>query len=202
MASQPKKPKVPDAYFDLGLTPAASRGEVKAAYHRLALLHHPDKKVSEGTDAADFRRANEAYELLKDEQAKAHYDKSYTRLQASWLTYRKDLAEFEKNPAAWRKKKAEEAQEQARAAAAQRRQAQSQYMHDDSDDSSDYQWWPFGPSSGRAHSRSDWQSEFEQWWAYRKEEQRNYDEYRRRELAEELAREKKAEEAGKRAIEQ
>jgi DnaJ-class molecular chaperone len=64
MASQPTEPNVPDAYFDLGLTVRASRSEIKDAYHRFALLHHSDKKASEDNDAGEFRRANQAYELL------------------------------------------------------------------------------------------------------------------------------------------
>jgi curved DNA-binding protein CbpA len=107
--AQPVQPKFPDAYSDLGLDPNASSTEIKAAYRKLALLHHPDKKVTtsgETTDAAEFRRANEAYELLKDDQAKARYDQRHAGIKADWAKYRVDVADFQKNPDAWRKKQA------------------------------------------------------------------------------------------------
>ncbi|KAF2444502.1 DnaJ-domain-containing protein [Karstenula rhodostoma CBS 690.94] len=66
-------------YGDLGLTPSATATQIKAAYHRLALLHHPDKQGpgSEG-DASKFRNAQEAYEKLyeakvREEKSKATY---------------------------------------------------------------------------------------------------------------------------------
>ncbi|KAF2818838.1 heat shock protein DnaJ, partial [Ophiobolus disseminans] len=77
MAQQPTQPTFPDAYQDLGLDASASNSDIKAAYRRLALVHHPDKNLTaagEATDAAEFRRVNEAYELLQDDQSKARYD--------------------------------------------------------------------------------------------------------------------------------
>jgi DnaJ-class molecular chaperone len=54
-----------DYYADLGLAPSATAAQIKAAHHRLVLLHHPDKKGpnSDG-DASEFRKAQEAYEKL------------------------------------------------------------------------------------------------------------------------------------------
>ncbi|KAK7182810.1 hypothetical protein DPSP01_010087 [Paraphaeosphaeria sporulosa] len=52
-------------YADLDLTPSATAAQIKAAYHRLALLYHPDKKgPGSNGDASEFRKAQEAYEKL------------------------------------------------------------------------------------------------------------------------------------------
>lgn len=53
-----------DPYKILGLTPQASKEEIKKAYHRLALRFHPDGGP-EG-NAARFNAVNEAYQALKD----------------------------------------------------------------------------------------------------------------------------------------
>lgn len=55
-------------YRTLGIPEGSSRDEVKRAYHRLALLTHPDQCASHGLDVATanerFRAVNEAYQAL------------------------------------------------------------------------------------------------------------------------------------------
>jgi len=52
-------PDTPDYYFDLGVDQHASRSDIKKAYRKLALLHHPDKSGSAAPiDAAEFRRVS------------------------------------------------------------------------------------------------------------------------------------------------
>jgi len=54
---KPVEPETADCYFDLGVDPYAPVTDVKAAYYRLALQHHPDKKAPGQTvDAIEFRR--------------------------------------------------------------------------------------------------------------------------------------------------
>jgi DnaJ-class molecular chaperone len=49
----------PDYYVDLGISPSASQIEIKRAYHRLAIIHHPDKKApGQAIDAAKFRQVS------------------------------------------------------------------------------------------------------------------------------------------------
>jgi molecular chaperone DnaJ len=60
-----------DYYKTLGIEKNASAEEVKAAFRRLALEHHPDK----GGSAEKFKEANEAYQVLSDSSKRAQYDR-------------------------------------------------------------------------------------------------------------------------------
>lgn len=60
-----------DYYEILGVGKNASADEIKKAYRRLAVKHHPDK---EGGDESKFKEINEAYEVLKDSQKRQRYD--------------------------------------------------------------------------------------------------------------------------------
>lgn len=59
-----------DYYEVLGVGRSASPDEIKKAFRRLAVQHHPDR----GGDEAKFREINEAYEVLKDEAKRKRYD--------------------------------------------------------------------------------------------------------------------------------
>jgi molecular chaperone DnaJ len=63
-----------DFYDVLGVAKNASDEEVKKAYRRLAFQHHPDRDKSEGADAR-FKKINEAYEVLRDIDKRAAYDR-------------------------------------------------------------------------------------------------------------------------------
>lgn len=60
-----------DYYEVLGVAKGASADEIKKAYRRLAVQHHPDK---EGGNEEKFKEANEAYDVLKDAQKRQRYD--------------------------------------------------------------------------------------------------------------------------------
>ena len=60
-----------DYYEVLGVGKTASPDELKKAFRRLAIQHHPDK---EGGDETKFKEINEAYEVLKDEKKRQRYD--------------------------------------------------------------------------------------------------------------------------------
>lgn len=60
-----------DYYEILGVGKNASADEIKKAYRRLAVQHHPDK---EGGDETKFKELSEAYEVLKDDKKRQRYD--------------------------------------------------------------------------------------------------------------------------------
>lgn len=60
-----------DYYEVLGISKNASADEIKKAYRKAAVEHHPDK---EGGDEAKFKEVSEAYEVLKDSQKRQRYD--------------------------------------------------------------------------------------------------------------------------------
>lgn len=60
-----------DYYEVLGISKDASADEIKKAFRKAAVQHHPDK---EGGDEAKFKEINEAYEVLKDAQKRQRYD--------------------------------------------------------------------------------------------------------------------------------
>jgi molecular chaperone DnaJ len=60
-----------DYYEVLGVSKTASADEIKKAFRKAAVKHHPDK---EGGDETKFKEINEAYEILKDQQKRQRYD--------------------------------------------------------------------------------------------------------------------------------
>jgi DnaJ domain len=61
-------------YAVLGLDASAGPTEIRRAYHRLALLHHPDTNPGDATAAERFLRIAEAYQVLSDPELRASYD--------------------------------------------------------------------------------------------------------------------------------
>jgi curved DNA-binding protein CbpA len=60
-------------YEDLGLEPGASKAEIKSAYRKLVLQHHPDRSSTPESKPI-FLRITEAHEVLSDPEAKRRYD--------------------------------------------------------------------------------------------------------------------------------
>lgn len=59
-----------DYYEILGVNKDASADEIKKAFRRAAIEHHPDR----GGDETKFKEVNEAYEVLKDTDKRKRYD--------------------------------------------------------------------------------------------------------------------------------
>lgn len=69
-----KKSKRKDYYKLLGVEKDASESEIKKAYRKLAIVHHPDKNPDDASAAEKFKEIGEAYECLSDGQKRARYD--------------------------------------------------------------------------------------------------------------------------------
>jgi molecular chaperone DnaJ len=65
---------VSDFYSLLGVPRAATEAEIKKAYRKLAMQYHPDRNSSADAEAK-FKEITEAYEVLRDPQKRAAYDR-------------------------------------------------------------------------------------------------------------------------------
>lgn len=63
-----------DPYQILGVANTATTAEIKKAYRKLALLHHPDKNKDDAKAASMFAKVANAYEILSDEEQRQQYD--------------------------------------------------------------------------------------------------------------------------------
>lgn len=57
-------------YMELGVEKTADAAEIKRAFRKAALTHHPDR----GGDAEKFKKVNKAAEVLCDPEKRALYD--------------------------------------------------------------------------------------------------------------------------------
>src|ERR1700740_2747302 len=64
-----------DFYEILGVAKSADADELKRAYRKLAMQYHPDRNAGDKTAEQKFKDINEAYDVLKDDQKRAAYDR-------------------------------------------------------------------------------------------------------------------------------
>src|SRR4051812_31449838 len=62
-------------YEVLGCQKGASGDELKKAYRKLAMQHHPDKNPGDKAAENKFKEISEAYDVLRDDQKRAAYDR-------------------------------------------------------------------------------------------------------------------------------
>ena len=63
-----------DFYQTLGIAKNSTDAEIKKAYRRLAMKHHPDRNPGNATSEQKFKEGKEAYEALSDPQKRSTYD--------------------------------------------------------------------------------------------------------------------------------
>jgi molecular chaperone DnaJ len=64
-----------DYYEVLGVERGADPAELKRAYRKLAMEHHPDRNPDDKVAEARFKEASEAYQVLADPEKRARYDR-------------------------------------------------------------------------------------------------------------------------------
>jgi molecular chaperone DnaJ len=64
-----------DLYETLGISRDASADQIKKAFRKQAILHHPDKQPNNPDAVEKFKHINEAYSVLSDQNKKEAYDR-------------------------------------------------------------------------------------------------------------------------------
>jgi hypothetical protein len=64
----------PDHYQTLGISPTASKKDIKTAYRSLAKALHPDRNPGDKGAEQRFKFVGEAYDILKDDKRRARYN--------------------------------------------------------------------------------------------------------------------------------
>ncbi|XP_056316257.1 dnaJ homolog subfamily B member 9 [Danio aesculapii] len=98
---------VSDYYSVLGVSRFASSREIKKAFHKLTLTHHPDKNQSPNSQQT-FTYITQAYEVLSDRQKRRIYDQMdhlSNPDQGSERMFKKDQKDVGSNKGAFQSKK-------------------------------------------------------------------------------------------------
>src|SRR6185503_10388642 len=64
-----------DYYEILGVSKSVTADEIKKAYRKVAMQHHPDRNPGDHNAEEKFKEAAEAYEVLSDPDKRAQYDR-------------------------------------------------------------------------------------------------------------------------------
>eukprot|EP00040_Diaphanoeca_grandis_P014220 m.72001 g.72001 ORF g.72001 m.72001 type:complete len:200 (+) comp24415_c0_seq2:430-1029(+) len=76
-SSRVRKRLQKDHYKTLEITPKATAKDIKAAYYKQSMIHHPDKNPGSASAAAKFQAATEAYNILGTVHLRERYDMNF-----------------------------------------------------------------------------------------------------------------------------
>lgn len=68
-------------YDVLEITPKATQADVKTAYYKMSMIHHPDRNKGNAESVERFRDITSAYEVLSNYRLRRLYDKGKTNIQ-------------------------------------------------------------------------------------------------------------------------
>lgn len=81
-----------DYYRILDVARDSSQAEIKKAFRRMALIHHPDRNPLNQKQAEEkFKQINQAYQVLGDEDQRRQYDYLTTQSQYRRGSFMKDI---------------------------------------------------------------------------------------------------------------
>ena len=80
-----------DYYQTLGVPRTASDDEIKKAFRKLAMKHHPDR----GGDEQQFKKINEAYDTLGDPEKRQQYDNPQVRINVNGSPFQGGAGSFD-----------------------------------------------------------------------------------------------------------
>jgi len=83
-----------DYYEILGIKKNATEAEIKSAYRKIAMLHHPDKNPNNKEAENKFKEAAEAYNVLSDKNKKSNYDRNGHRGHSPYPDFNVDDFDF------------------------------------------------------------------------------------------------------------
>ncbi len=87
-----------DPYADLGLKKSATADEIKKAFKKIARTSHPDLNPDDPEAEAKFKAASAAYDLLKDPETRARFDRGEIDASGAERPERKFYREYAEAP--------------------------------------------------------------------------------------------------------
>lgn len=87
-----------DPYAALGVSKSATPEEIKKAYRKIARSCHPDLKPGDQEAEAKFKAASHAYDLLKDPETRARFDRGEIDASGSERQERRYYREYAEEP--------------------------------------------------------------------------------------------------------